>query len=69
MAYDMELGVALQENILVMLVWGQKAAPLIANYVDLNLFTVGPYKEVADIGYKFCRKNGKPVGYHLAGNL
>jgi hypothetical protein len=59
------LSVSLQENLLVLLTFSAKAAPLIRNAVDANLFGNKIYREIISRLYEYLDKYKKPPGDHL----
>lgn len=59
------LSVSLQENLLVLLTFSAKAAPLIRNAVDPNLFGNKIYREIVSRIYEYVDKYKKPPGDHL----
>lgn len=59
------LSVSLQENLLVLLVFSTKAAPLIRNSVPLPLYSSQLYREVVSRVYDYLDQYKKPPGDHL----
>lgn len=59
------LSVSLQENLLVLLCFSARAAPLIRNAVEPRLFSSQQYCDVAVRAYDYLDRYKKPPGEHL----
>lgn len=61
----MNLTGALQENVLTLLCFDERGAPIIATSVDVDLFESAVYRNIARAAAGYVRKYKKPAGNHL----
>lgn len=57
---------SLQENLLTLLVFDEKTAPIIANTVEIGLFESDFFKEIARVAIDFYRQFKEPAKEHIA---
>lgn len=61
----MKLSQSLQENVLTLLCFSQKAVPILANSVEVNLFESSIYREIASQALGYYAEFKKPISDHL----
>jgi replicative DNA helicase len=57
---------SLQENLLTLLIFDEKTAPIIANTVEVGLFESDFFKEIARVAIDFYRQFKQPAKEHIA---